>query len=248
MPFLRRLLLFVGIAWSVAGAFQLLANGGPWLLDRAVKAAWIPDSLVAPRPQETVDCTAAVEGMPTHARDEATLRRTRVAAYELGFNLGLVTGARNAGASAGEPPTLRQEQDRLAGELEVPKPGIPPLRQLANALHEYEVFVAADSECIGARLAAGYSKEHDALYRFGLFVGHSVTYRGMAPELGPLFVPGLRRYGQAAGLPEPVWRPLIEASAQKSGPQAWAEASAIADRILAQLRDEGAGEAPGNSR
>ena len=147
-----------------------------------------------------------------------------------------------------EPPSLLQERDRLARELAVPLPAIPPLRQLANALHEFEVYVAADPECIGARLSAGYTHEHDALYRFGAFVGHSVTYRGMAPEVGPLFVPALRRYGLAAGLPEQVWRPLAEASPQKAGPQAWAEASAIADGILAHLRGEGASDVSGDGR
>ena len=105
-----------------------------------------------------------------------------------------------------------------------------------------------DPECIGARLSAGYTREHDALYRFGSFVGHSVTYRGMAPEAGPTFVPALRRYGQAAGLPEQVWRRLAEPSSQKAGPQAWAEASAIADGILAHLRGEGASDVSGNGR
>jgi hypothetical protein len=181
--------------------------------------------------------------MPKRELDPTTLGQTRVAAYEMGFNLGLVAGARSAGSSAAEPPSLAQEQDRLARELAVPRPGVPQPQQLANALHEFEVYVTADPECIGARLAAGYSPEHDALYRFGTFVGHNATYRGMAPEIGPVFVPALRRYARAAGLPEPVWRPLAEPSSQKAGPQAWAEASAIADRILAHLRGQDAGAA-----
>ena len=247
MTLFRRALLFVGIAWSIAGAFQVLSRGGPWLLDRAVKASWIPESLVAPRPR-AVDCSAAVQGMSKRALDDAALRRTRAEAYEMGFNLGLVTGARNAGSKAGEPPSLRAQQDRLALELAVPRPAVPPLRQLADALHEFGVYVAADPECIGARLAAGYSPQHDALYRFGAFVGHAVPYRGMAPEAGPLFVPELRRYALAAGLPEEVWQPLLSASSQKAGPQAWAEASAIADGILAHLRGDGAADAPGVGR
>src|SRR4029453_8737766 len=121
MTFFRRVLLFVGIAWSIAGAFQLLSNGGPWLLDRAVKAAWIPDGLVAPRPHQHVDCSAAVQGMQTRALDETTLRRTRVAAYQLGFDLGLFSGARNSGSRVQEPPSLLQERDRLP-----PPPPVPP--------------------------------------------------------------------------------------------------------------------------
>jgi hypothetical protein len=242
MAILRRALLFVGIAWSIAAAFQLLSRGGPWLLDRAVKAAWVPDSLVAPRP-EAVDCSAAVQAMAKRGLDEASLRSTRVGAYEMGFNLGLVRGARSTGARAEEPASLRQEQDQLAVALGVPRPVAPPVRQLAAALHEFTVYVAADPECIGARLAAGYSPEHDALYRFGAFVGHAVTYRGTAPEIGPVFVPEIRRYGQAAGVPEETWQPLLTASAEKAGPRAWAEGSAIAERIRARLHVDGAGDA-----
>ena len=242
MAFFRRALLFVGIAWSIAGAFQVLSKGGPWLLDRAVKRGLVPESLVAPRPR-AVDCSAAVQGMPKRALDDATLRSARIAAYRMGFNLGLYAGARSAGSKVEEPISLRQEQDQLALALAVPRPVAPPVRQLADALHAFTVHVAADPECIGARLAAGYSPEHDALFRFGAFVGHSVTYRGVAPEVGPVFVPELRRYGQAAGLPEDVWRPLLAASAEKAGPRAWAEGSAIADGILAHVRGEGAGGA-----
>jgi hypothetical protein len=242
MAFFRRALLFVGIAWSIAGAFQLLTRGGPWLLDRAVKGGLVPDRLVAPRPR-AVDCTAAVQGMAKRTLDDATLRSARVAAYQMGFNLGLFAGARSAGSKVAEPPSLRQEQDQLALALAVPRPVASDVRQLADALHEFAVHVAADPECIGARLAAGYSPEHDALFRFGAFVGHSVTYRGVAPEVGPIFVPELRRYGQAAGLPEEAWRPLVAVSAEKAGPRAWAEGSAIADRILAHVRGEVAGGA-----
>lgn len=248
MTLFRRVLLFVGIAWSIAGAFQLLYNGGPWLLARVVNADWVPRWLVDPRPHQAVDCSAAAQGMQTHALDETTLRRTRVAAYQLGFDLGLYSGARNSGSRVQEPPSLLQERDRLARELAVPLPAIPPLHRLADALNEFEAYVTQDPECIGARLSAGYTREHDALYRFGAFVGHSVTYRGMAPEIGPTFVPALRRYGQAAALPERVWRPLAEPSSQKAGPQAWAEGSAIADGILAHLRGEAPGHVSGDGR
>src|SRR5262245_47573961 len=117
-------------------------------------------------------------------------------------------------------------------------PGIPPLRQLVDALHEFEVYMIADPECIGARLERGYSREHDALYRFGAFVGHSLAYRGATPQLGPLFVADLRRYGQAAGLPDDVWRALLDAPSSKTAHEARARAATIARTILAHLQTE----------
>ena len=106
MTLFRRVLLFVGIAWSIAGAFQLLSNGGPWLLYRAASAGWVPGWLMDPRVQQPVDCSGSVQGMQTRELDETTLRGTRVAAYQLGFDLGLYSGARNAGSRVQEPPSL----------------------------------------------------------------------------------------------------------------------------------------------
>jgi hypothetical protein len=65
----------------------------------------------------------------------------------------------------------------------------------------------------------------------------------MAPEAGPVFVPELRRYGLAAGLPEEVWRPLLAASHEKAGPRSWAEGFALANGVLAHLRGDGAADA-----
>src|SRR5262245_37608188 len=107
MTFFRRALVFVGIAWSIAGASLLINNGGPWRLSGAANAGWVPECLL-PRVQQ-VDCSAAVQGMPKRALDDASLRSTRAGAYELGYNLGLVRGARSTGRNVEEPASLRQE-------------------------------------------------------------------------------------------------------------------------------------------
>jgi hypothetical protein len=223
---LGRGLLFVAIVWSIAGAFQLLLNGGPWLLDRAVKSEWISDTLVTPRPVQPTDCFAAIQDLPRDAPDALAMIRARMTAYELGFSLGLAAGGRNAG-TAGQAVLVQMEEarSRLAAELGVATPALPPVERLANALHEFEVYVTADPQCIGARLAKRYSERHDALFRFGAFAGHSLIYRSLAPELGVIFVPDLRQYGKAAGLPEEAWRPLTESTPGLSGALAQAEAA-----------------------
>jgi hypothetical protein len=231
--------LFVAIVWSIAGAFQLLFYGGPWLVDRAIRSGWIADSLVTPRPVQATDCSAAVREIPQPGPDAAPPARTRVAAYQLGFNLGVAAGGRNAG-TAGTAALEQMERARaqLASELGIPTPELPPVRRLADALHEFEVHITADRQCIGARLAKRYSDRHDALYRFGAFAGHSVMYRTLAPEVGAVFVPDLREFGKAAGLPQEAWRPLIDVASGVSGAQAQAQALAAAQRIEGFLSAE----------
>src|SRR5437899_1640631 len=43
-----RILSFVAITWALAGAFILLQEGLPTLLDVMVRKGWIPDTLVMP--------------------------------------------------------------------------------------------------------------------------------------------------------------------------------------------------------
>jgi hypothetical protein len=236
---LGRALLFVAIVWSIAGAFQLLFYGGPWLVDRAVRAGWIADSLVMPKPVQPTDCSAAIRDMPQPGPDALPPGRARMAAYQLGFNLGAATGGRNAGtAGAAALEQMQNTRAELAAELGVPTPEIPPVHRLADVLHEFEVNITADPQCIGARLAKRYSSRHDALYRFGAFAGHSVIYRSLAPELGVLFVPDLREFARAAGLPEDVWGALIEVTPGMSSAQAQAQALAAARRVDAFLAGE----------
>jgi hypothetical protein len=238
---LRRGLLFVAIVWSVAAAFQLLFYGIPWLLDRAVKSGWLADTFVIPRPARPTDCSAAIRDVPQGAPDAATLSQARVAAYELGLVVGMATGARNAGmAGDGDQGQLQATRHALASQLGLPAPEIPTAHRMANALHDFEVHIATDPQCIGARLAKRYSDEHDALYRFGAFAGHSAVYRGAAPQLGALFVADLRHYGKAAGLPEDAWRPLIAAPSATPGAQAQAAARAAVGRIDSLLRAQAA--------
>ena len=74
--------------------------------------------------------------------------------------------------------------------------------------------MAADPQCVGAALAEFYSPRDDALFRFAAFVGHNMIYRVRYSQLDPLFVPELRRYGRAAGLPESILAPLTDPHAQ----------------------------------
>jgi hypothetical protein len=202
-----RALSFLAIVWTIAGAFWLLLWGEISLSDRVLRADWIPEWITAST-VKPADCAAVVESAPEGRADAVALKRARVAAFELGFALGATTALRNAGGADSEMD--HRMRAAPASELGVPAPEIPPLQSRTYALSEFRAHVTADPQCIGALLAKLYSPRHDALYRFGAFAGHAVIYRIQLPELGPMFVPDLRRYGRAAGLPEQAWRPFVD--------------------------------------
>jgi hypothetical protein len=125
----------------------------------------------------------------------------------------------------------------------VPAPEIPPLHSYTYVLSEFETHIAADPKCIGALLAKFYSPQHDALYRFGAFVGYSVIYHVLVPQGGAIFVPYVRQYGKAAGLPEDLWGPLIDPHADVRGAagriEAYLKVKATSDSIkLKQIRGQ----------
>jgi hypothetical protein len=202
-----RVLSFLAIVWAIAGAFWSLFWGQIWLVDRVAQSDWVPGWMTAST-VKPADCSAVVEGAPEARLGAASLKRTRRAAFEMGFALGATTALRNAGQV--DTDQNRQARSAPASELGVPAPEMPRLQSASYALGEFRAHVTGDPQCIGALLAKLYSPRHDALYRFGAFVGHEVIYRVQLPELGPMFVPDLRRYGGAAGLPEEVWDLFVD--------------------------------------
>lgn len=103
----------------------------------------------------------------------------------------------------------RELRSTLALMLGVPVPEAPPVESFANTLSEFQTYVLADQQCIGALLARKYSPEDDALYRFGAFAGYNLV-RIKIPTLDAIFVPQLRQFGKSAGLPEEVRDSFID--------------------------------------
>ena len=242
---LRNVLLFVVIAWSIAGAFQLLFWAGPWLVDRGVKAGWMPDGIVKPRPVQTVDCTAAVQGMPQRELDDATRKRARVAAYELGFNLGLVTGARNAGAgdaadwasTAGGAGSTRAR----AGVAQARHTAIAPARRRAarvRGVHDRGPGVHRRAAGAGllprARCTLSFRRVRGP--QPGL-PGRGAAARSLVRCRSPALRAGGGPSGRRVA-------PAARSLSRKAGQEAWAEAATIAKNILAHLEAEAAAGDP----
>jgi len=237
----RQVLLFVAIVWAIAGAFQILNYGVSSLLDFAIQDNRIPDTLLMPGTKKFADCSGVIRTGPQFRPDSVALRQARLKVYVLGRLLGQAAGFRNAMAGNTNPALeatltqLEQTRAKLASSMGLPTPGVPPIHHIAMVLPEFEEYIQTDPECIGARIAARYSAQHDALYRFGAFAGHSLVSR-IASPFDPKFVNDLRYYGNVAGIPDEVWYPLAVPSRSAPGAQAIAESDAIAHRITEYLQ------------
>jgi hypothetical protein len=215
--FLARLLrgmLFLAIVWSIAGAFLTLEVGIPWLQENALKVGLIPDELVMPGTLRSdgaapcADAGAESGGARTSAPiDRSTLHQARYLTWRLGRDLGFAVAV--AGAASDEQiQSLQRGLTTLAQAIEVPAPLPPKIHHLANALHEFEVYLEQDPQCVAVRLTSKYEPSFGYLYKFGAVIGHSIPFR--INNIGAVFEPQIRRYGQLAGIPEALWLPMTQ--------------------------------------
>lgn len=207
---LGRGLLFLGIVWSIAGAFLVLQNLLPELLHQSVTRGWVsPDLAINSQlPDERCAEPGAARANGQAAADAATLQRTRYAAFRMGRGFGIAAGARFSGT--GQPEPLLQEVRGQAMALGVPTPELPVIRHMASALSEFADDIEADRQCTVARLASQYTPAHGHIYRFGAAVGYAALL--CVNDVCGAHGAQIRRYGQAAGLPQHLWLPMAQGS------------------------------------
>jgi hypothetical protein len=216
---MRRLLrgvLFLAVVWSITGAFLSLEIGLPLFLDEALKIGWIPEELAMPQmppadaAAQCTDPVARKEGAATGPKvDPSILHQVRFITWRLGRGLGFAAAATNA---ISRPPeqilSLQHEIEALAGAINVPTPLPPKAQHLATALHEFEIYLEQDPECVAARLTSRYAPSFGHLYKFGAVIGHAVPFR--ANNIGAVFVPQIRQYGRLAGIPDSLWLSMTQ--------------------------------------
>ncbi|MGH8469766.1 MAG: hypothetical protein ACREVY_12540 [Gammaproteobacteria bacterium] len=133
--------------------------------------------------------------------------------WQLGFNLGFAAGAVNLGiADDAQVAKLMEERRPLVSALGVEAPKLPKIEHFANALHEFEVYIEADPQCVAAQLSRRFSVQHGALYKLGAIVGIAMVFRTAAPQGGALLVPQIQRYGELAAIPQALWLPMTQDS------------------------------------
>jgi len=212
-----RFVSFVAITWSIAGGFLLLQVGLPELVDFAVRKGFIPDSLTMQRPRgEGVNCAPAVERARGTATDPRVAAQARFFVWRMGFHTGFAAGIASATAGSKSPvdpaPLLAEQPRQIAGLIGVDPPTLPAIQHAANALSEFQTFVAQGANCVAPQLAAKYSPRDAALFKYALIVGHAAVYRINAPTLDPLFVPEVRVYGKEAQIPAELSQPFVDTS------------------------------------
>jgi hypothetical protein len=201
--------LFLGIVWSIAGAFLVLQNLLPELLHQSVTRGWVsPDLAINSQlPDERSPSRSgagqwAGRGRRGHAPAHAIRR------IPDGQGFGIAAGARFSGT--GQPEPLLQEVRGQAMALGVPTPELPVIRHMASALSEFADDIEADRQCTVARLASQYTPAHGHIYRFGAAVGYAALL--CVNDVCGAHGAQIRRYGQAAGLPQHLWLPMAQGS------------------------------------
>jgi len=190
---------FVLISGSVALCFQGLVKGSSQLVSWAIDKGSIQATLAMP--DVTPDCGGVPAASPAAALDPATIRAL---SFQLGLSLGVETGLRNAGAPAAGS-SMKTERAAQAARLGVSAPDVPQMIHAATVLHDFEVFLQKDPQCVATSLAAGYGPGTGAIYQFAAALGHAWVYRARAPLIGPVFTAQLRVYGGRAGVPPDLW-------------------------------------------
>lgn len=234
-----RILSFVVITWSIAGAFIVLQEFPAYLVDQVVEKGWVPDALVMPRSSRAkTDCRAAIERAKSSPSDPTVAAQARVLVWLLGLRTGFAAGIASASAGSSQPvdvAPLLAEPQQLSDAMGLEPPRLPTIQHAANVLSEYQVFVESDPQCIAAQIGEKYSPRQAALYKFALIAGHAAVYR--ISQIGPLFVPQLRSYGKEAGVPDELWKPLAEESMDSlPGANAKEKISFVLSRIQDHLK------------
>jgi hypothetical protein len=206
---LARGLLFLSIDWSIAGAFLVLQNLLPELVEQTVTRGWVSPDIAVNRnlDEEAQRRCAEPQTAARPAPSLATLQRARYTAYQMGFGFGTAAVAHTSGTNQRELIVRAlQEVQREAMVLGVPPPELPVIRHMAAALGEFADDLETDRQCTAARLASHYTPAHANIYKLGVVVGFSVPYcvNGRCTA----YAVQIRRYAQAAELPEHLWLPL----------------------------------------
>ena len=225
-------MLFLAVVWSIAGAFLVVQFGLPGILGLATSRGWLDASLMMPRPVTgATGCSQAdMEHRGWKADDPAAVGELRHAIWSLGRRLGFAAGVKDAGLRDAQLQPLLADIDLTARALALTPPRPPRIQRVADALHEFAVYLEADPECVAAELSARYGIGYGYLYKFGAVIGHAIPYQ--ANGVGGVFAPQIEVYGVAAGIPRELWLPMtLESLDRIPGVDPRAQVSTIVARL-----------------
>jgi hypothetical protein len=190
--------------WAIAASFWFLESGIGSLAKAALE--FFPDEMS--RPGAKTECTLVVREVEPIALNERILPILRIVTWNLGFATGFERSTTERGiASQG----LRERNlADMAGRLGVPVPKLPEVQHVATMAVEFRNHIETDAQCIAAILSYRYSPKLAATYQFASFFGYVYTLAHTYTEMRhDRFLPDLRYYGRAAGIPDALWVPIV---------------------------------------
>jgi hypothetical protein len=205
---LKHAVAFVAIVWGVATtfiAFELIALRGA---DTAIaNPDLLGDLALSPIVSRSTICAEQPDAAAA-PRSPAAL----VDAWSLGLAFGREALLRQQ-QSIATPEALAEL--RLGVEESADKVGAPPPdafvpRQIANAHPEFVAFLEIDGRQTARTLATRYSSQACHLYKLGAVWGYSEVGRIILPDSRSIFAIEIRYYARQAGLPDELWRPMLE--------------------------------------
>ena len=225
---LSRAAAFVGIVWSIAATFvifQVIALSGT---DFALSRPDLFGDLLLPRSvSNSTNCERTTPDAAASPRAEA---------FALGIAVGRDAIVRQYSTDPQMNAALASRVENFARGLEVttPEPFVPV--QLANANREFVDWLEADGRMTARQIAERYSSETCHSYKLGSVWGYTEMVKMSLPAERAVFGVEIRHYAQRAGVPENLWRPMVEPlSAAAGSPELDAAVSGLTTGILAFL-------------
>lgn len=231
---IRKVALFLGIVWSIGGAFLFLLVSLAWVTARLSDVQ--PQSAVlSPSSAAVAHCQEVVKALPMPSPGLNARHGTMYQAWRAGYLL----GQRDARVTLGQAPPdeiakMAQESHAIAQALEIPDLPLPKSGPTLTGLSEFTNSLAADPQCIGAALESRHSRRHSELFRFGAVVGFAAVQRLFVDSTG--LDPEIQTYGSAAEVPPELWRPLLEKFGPGTDPRQ--AVSSVLDRIELHIREK----------
>jgi hypothetical protein len=235
---LGRISAFAGIVWAVAGSFIALELAARRGLDVLLARPDLAPSFALSRvTRESRTCAVQAgerAAVPVQAPSPAAVQFN---SWLMGLKVGRDALARQYGSvDRGVLAEARREIRTIARGLGVPPPAVFTPHRSAQANTEFIAFVEDDPSGT-ARHLTGHSPRTCHLFKLGALWGYASLVRPALPGERPIFAAEIRHHALEAGLPPPLWTPMIERTPRGAPASQIAEASmALTQRVTDALQ------------
>ena len=216
----KRALTFVAIVWALAAsfaAFELLSMRG---FDLLLSFPQVFGNLLLSRAtRDSKACEVQPGENPGRAASALNESDARVGSWFLGVRVGRDAQARQSTTvDAKVLDASAAGVQQVAGLLGTPAPGLFVPQQKPLASTEFVAFIEGDQQGTAHQLAVAYAPLACQVYKLGALWGYSTLTRFALPGERSIFGVEIRHYARKVGLPETLWRPMIERTRRDATP------------------------------